>query len=365
VEVTDTKRDTSGVIYHVGRVTAGEIAVNDQVRAEVDATRRKDAARNHTGTHLLHAALRHVLGEHVHQRGSLVAPDRLRFDYNHTEAPNPDVLAEVRQLVNDKVRADIAVRTRETSIDQARAEGVMAIFGEKYGDRVRVVEIDGDGSRPFSAELCGGTHVHETGEIGGLFIVSEGSIGSGLRRIEALTGAAAERWVAEQIRILDGAARLIGTTPAELEQKIAALQEELAAERRRFEQAQREAARRQAGSLAAQGEQVNGARLIVAEVQASSIDALRQLGDELKKPGGPTLVILGANIDGAPKFVVMNKDVPQAHAGQLISAIARVAGGKGGGRPDIAQGGGTDPAKLADALEAGRRLARETLSGSG
>jgi alanyl-tRNA synthetase len=171
--------------------------------------------------------------------------------------------------------------------------------------------------------------------------------------------------VAEQIRILDGASRLIGPTPAELEQKIAALQDELAAERRRFEQAQREAGRKQAGSLSEQAEQVNGARLIVAEVQAASVDVLRQMGDELRKPAGAALVILGANIGGRPQFAVMTKELPKAHAGKLIGEIAQVAGGKGGGRPDSAQGGGTNPAKLADALEHGRRLARETLSGNG
>ncbi|MFN8556216.1 MAG: alanine--tRNA ligase [Dehalococcoidia bacterium] len=211
IDVTDTQRDASGVIYHAGRVTAGFISVNDEVRAEVDAARRRDAARNHTGTHLLHASLRAVLGEHVTQQGSHVAPDRLRFDYNHLEAPNPDQLAEVRALINDRVRADVAVQVRETSLDEARAQGVTANFGEKYGEWVRVVEIDG-GVRPFSAELCGGTHVRETGEIGGLFIIGEGSIGSGLRRIEALTGATAERWVAEQIRTLETAARRLGSS---------------------------------------------------------------------------------------------------------------------------------------------------------
>ena len=369
VEVRDTKRDASGVIYHIGRVTAGYLTVNDQVRAEVDPARRQEAACNHTGTHLLHASLRAVLGEHVHQQGSLVAPDRLRFDYNHLEAPNPDQLAAVRALVNDKVRADIAVRTRETSLEQARAEGVLAIFGEKYGDRVRVVEIDGDpgqGRGPFSAELCGGTHVHETGEIGGLFILAEGSIGAGLRRIEALTGAAAERWIAEQIRLLDSTTRRLGVSPAELEQKIVALQDELAAERRRAEALQREAGRRQAGSLAEQAEAVGGARLLVAEVQVASVEALRELGDELRRSLGASLVVLGAVVGDRPSFVVMTRDLDgRVHAGNLIREIAKVAGGGGGGRPDVAQGGGTDPARLADALALARRLAKEQLSGRG
>jgi alanyl-tRNA synthetase len=363
VQVADTRRDTSGVIYHVGRVTAGYLSVNDQVHAEVDPVRRQDAARNHTGTHLLHASLRAMLGSHVHQRGSLVAPDRLRFDYNHTEAPGPDVLAEVRGLVNDKVRADVAVRTREASLEQARAEGVTAIFGEKYGERVRVVEIGGGADRPFSAELCGGTHVHETGEIGGLFIISEGSIGAGLRRIEALTGAGAERWLAEQIRILDGAARLAGGSPAELEQRILALQDELAAERRRAEALQREAGKRQADSLAEQAEHVNGARLVVAEVQAADVDALRAIGDELLQSAGAGLVLLGAVTGDKGSLVVMARGLDgRIDANRLIKEMT---GGRGGGRPHMATGGGLAPAKLSEALEHGRRLARGLLAGHG
>ncbi len=365
VLVTDTRRDTSGVIYHVGKVTAGRVAVNDQVQAAVDPGRRLDAARNHTGTHLLHASLRGVLGEHVHQRGSLVAPDRLRFDYNHTEAPTPDQLAEVRAAVNERVRADIQVRTRVTTLDQARSQGVTAIFGEKYGDQVRVVEIAAAGEdRPFSAELCGGTHVHETGEIGGLFVTSEGSIGSGLRRIEALTGAQAERWLAEQIRYLDGAARRLGVAPADVEAKVGALQEELAGERRKLEAAQREAGKRQAGNLADQAESVGDVKLLVAEVESGNVDGLRQMGDDLRRALGASLVVLGAVIGGKPSFVAMSRDLgPGVHAGRLIGAITKAAGGGGGGRPDMAQGGGTDPAKLVEALDLGRRLAREQLTG--
>ncbi len=365
VQVTDTRRDASGIIYHVGRVTTGVLSLHDEVRAEVDRARRQDAARNHTGTHLLHAALRRVLGEHVHQRGSLVAPDRLRFDYNYQEAPNPDQLAEVRMLVNERVRMDVPVRTRETTLEQARAEGVLAIFGEKYGDRVRVVEINGDGrERPFSAELCGGTHVHDTGEIGGLFIISEGSIGSGLRRIEALTGAAAERWIAEQIRILDGAARRLGVNPWELEQKIIALQEELAAERRRAEALERESGRRQAHMLAQQAETIGDAKLVVGEVRVAGVETMREIADEIKRALGRSLIILGAVVGDRPQFLVMAHELDErVHAGNLVREIARAAGGGGGGPPRMAQGGGRDPAKLADALALGRRLAREQLAG--
>ncbi len=368
IDVHDTRRDASGVIYHVGKVTAGYLSVNDQVQARVDPARRQDAARNHTGTHLLHASLRRVFGEHVHQQGSLVAPDRLRFDYNHMEAPHPDQLAEVRAMVNDRVRADITVTTREATLEQARAEGAMAIFGEKYGDRVRIVEIDGrGGGRPFSAELCGGTHVHETGEIGGLFIISEGSIGSGLRRIEALTGAGAERWVSAQLRTLESASRRLGVNPAEIEAKISALQEDLAAERRRVEALQREAGKQQAGGLADEAEVVAGVQLVTARVQAASVDSLREMGDQLRDQLGASVVVLGAVIGDRPNFVVMTREVDgRVHAGKLVGEMAKVAGARGGGgRPDVAQGGGTDPAKLTDALDVGRRLAKEQLSGQG
>jgi alanyl-tRNA synthetase len=259
---------------------------------------------------------------------------------------------------------DVPVRTRETTLEQARAEGVLAIFGEKYGERVRVVEIDGNGrGRPFSAELCGGTHVHDTGEIGGLFIISEGSIGSGLRRIEALTGAAAERWIAEQIRILDGAARRLGVNPWELEQKIVALQEELAAERRRAEALEREAGRRQAHTLAQQAETIGDAKLVVGEVRVAGVETMREIADEIKRALGRSLIILGAVLDDRPQFLVMAHELDErVHAGNLVREIARVAGGGGGGPPRMAQGGGRDPTKLAEALALGRRLAREQLA---
>jgi alanyl-tRNA synthetase len=366
VEVIDTRRDGSGVIYHIGRVVAGYLSVQDEVRADVDLNRRRDVARNHTGTHLLHASLRAVLGEQVHQQGSLVAPERLRFDYNYHEATSPDDLARVRELVNAKVRSDVTVRTRTTSLERARTEGAMAIFGEKYGDQVRVVEIDGEASgRPFSAELCGGTHVRETGEIGGLFIISEGSIGSGLRRIEALTGANAERWIADQIAVLGSAAQRLGVSPSDLEQKILALQDELSAERRRVATLQRQMARRQAEALASTAKEVDGASVLVAQVDVSDPDGLRQLAEELRRMPGPSLLlVLGAVVGDRPHFVVMTRDLgDRVHAGKLMDAIAKAADARGGGgRPDFAQGAGARPEKLSQALSLAERLGKEQLS---
>ena len=382
LQVLDTQRVESGVIVHHARVIAGYVSVNDQVRAVVDPTRRADAARNHTGTHLLHAALRRVLGEHVRQMGSLVAPDRLRFDYSHVEATNPDEREQVRELVNERIRRDLAVRAYESTFDEAIAAGALAFFGDKYGERVRVVSIpDGrpeSGARGndsglrtqdsglFSVELCGGTHVHETGEVGFFTILSEGSIGAGVRRIEALTGRGAERWIAEQIAALDRAARRLNTTPAELEAKILSLQAELDAERKRRAEIERRAGQAAAGDLAQRAESVDGVKVLVAQVEAANQDAMLQMGDTLKQRLGPSVIVLGAVIDEKPRFVAMvaPKDLTRRiQAGKVVAVAARQTGGGGGGRPDTAHGGGNDPAKIGEALDVARRLVKESLAG--
>jgi alanyl-tRNA synthetase len=369
LEVLDTRRVESGVIVHSARVVAGSVAVNDEVRARVDPSHRVGAARNHTGTHLLHAALRSVLGPHVRQMGSLVAPDRLRFDFSHTDAVNPDQRDAVREMVNERIRRDIAVQTRETSYDQALAQGALAFFGDKYGDTVRVVVIpDGRDGGPFSAELCGGTHVHETGEVGFFAMLPESSIGAGVRRIEAFTGQGAERWIAEQIGYLDGATRLLNTTPAELERKILQLQADLDAERKRRAEEERRRGQAAAGDLASQAESLDGIKMLVAQVDASNPDGMRQMGDTLRQRLGESVIVLGAVIGERPSFVAMVTPSLQdrLHAGRLIGPIARAAGGGGGGNnPGMAQGGGKDPARIGAALDEARRLVKEALSGSG
>ncbi|NIS00423.1 MAG: alanine--tRNA ligase, partial [Gemmatimonadetes bacterium] len=278
VQVHDTQRPAEQLIVHRGRVVEGRIAVNDAVVARVDDARRRDIMRNHTATHLLHAALRQVLGSHVRQAGSLVAPDRLRFDFTHMEAIKPEELAEIQRIVNEKIRADLPVTTRLSSFDAAMGEGVLAFFDEKYGDEVRVVETKEDGER-VSGELCGGTHCSATGQIGLLLIVGESSIGAGMRRIEAITGRGAEAYVQDQLTALEDASRRLGATPAELESKAASLLSELERERKRVQALERAVAGPAAKALAEKARTVEGIPLLAEHVDAPSQDALRHMGD--------------------------------------------------------------------------------------
>lgn len=386
VAVEDTQAPAEGLIVHRGRVIAGRFAVNDAVVAAVDAEKRRASQRNHTATHLLHAALREVLGEHVRQAGSLVAPDRLRFDFTHIEATKPEELAAVQRLVNEKIRADIEVHWEVQPYEQAIAGGALALFGEKYTTDVRVVGIcepavrdsgqhatDGAGDgrdahshemRCFSKELCGGTHVHRTGEIGTFVIASESSVGSGLRRIEALTGPLADAYVIEQQQTLARLARRLNATPSDLERRIEALLAELEAERRRVQQLEREAGRGEADALLQAAEEIGGVRVVVARVQAANAEAMREMGDVLRERLGSAAIVLGAVIDGRPMFVAMaTKDVSaRVHAGNVIKQVAAVAGGGGGGRPEMAQAGGKDASKVDAALEEARRILRAALN---
>ena len=343
IEVADT-RAFGDVIAHVGRVAAGNIKIGEQVEAVVDRSRRQDTARNHTATHLLHAALRQVLGDHVRQAGSLVAPDHLRFDYTQPDAPEPGQIRQVQRLVQARIRDDIPVATSEMPYEDALKTGAMAIFGERYDTDVRVVEICDPQPHVhdcFSKELCGGTHVPATGVVGGFQITSDASIGSGVRRIEALTGAAAEDWILQGID--------------ELEAKVDQLREETAKLRRRLNQIEQRAAASAARDLAASPADVDGVPVVAGRVSVESADALRRAGDEVRNILGEGVVVLGAVANDRPLFVAMA--APGAiergvHAGDLIREIAKLAGGGGGGKPEMAQAGGRDAAKLDQALQA-------------
>jgi alanyl-tRNA synthetase len=373
VLVEDTQSPAEGLIVHRGRVVQGHVSVNDAVRASVDTAKRRASQRNHTATHLLHAALRQVLGTHVKQAGSLVAPDRLRFDFTHIEATKPDELAAVQRLVNEKIREDIDVHWEEQPYDQAIAGGAMALFGEKYHANVRVVGIcepphDYEHAEPhcFSKELCGGTHCGRTGEIGTFVIASETSVGSGLRRIEALTGPLADAHVLEQQATVARLAKRLNATPAELESRIDALEVELESERRRLQQLERQAGRAEADALLQQAEKVGDAALVVARVEAPNAEAMREMGDVLRERLGSAVVVLGMVAEGRPSFLAMvTKDLAgkKVHAGNLIKQVAAVAGGGGGGRPDMAQAGGKDASKVDAALDVARKAAREMLGG--
>ncbi|MBI5948874.1 MAG: alanine--tRNA ligase [Chloroflexi bacterium] len=360
--VEDTQA-TGGAVVHRGHVTEGEIRVAATAEATVDLAHRAGATRNHTGTHLLHSALRSILGQHVRQQGSLVTPDRLRFDFTHLEQTPREALVEVQQLANEKVRRDLEVAWRSTSYRQAVAGGALAFFGDKYGNEVRVVEIRDDGDT-FSAELCGGTHVHRTGEIGFVHVLRESAVAAGTRRIEALTGRAAEAHILEQQERLLRVAERLSTGPAEIEERLDSLQAELERLRKQSEQLQRIQGAGVADALIEGATKVGDAFLVVARVQALSNEALREVADRVRAKLQPSLVILGAEIEGRPAFIAAATPDAVArgvHAGNLIREIARIAGGGGGGRPDVAQAGAKDLAQLDAALNAAWALARAAL----
>ncbi len=345
-EVQDTQKQGE-VILHLGRVREGAFREGDAVLARVDEAARQATALNHTATHLLHAALRRVLGEHVVQKGSLVEPARLRFDYAHYEAPSPERLAEIEQLVNDRIRDNLPVETVVTSFEAARRMGAMALFGEKYGDEVRVLRID-----DFSIELCGGTHARRSGDIGLFKIVSEGGIAAGVRRIEAVTGAAAVRWVQDLARRLEDMAALFKTAPEQVTEKAA----QLLARNRELEKTVATLKARLASSagsdLASQAVEVGGCRVLAAQLEAADARTLRETLDQLKNKLGTAAVVLAtAESDKVTLVAGVTKDLTaRLKAPDLVNFVARQVGGKGGGRPDMAQAGGKDPAALPVAL---------------
>jgi alanyl-tRNA synthetase len=348
--VTNTVRGPQDVVIHQGKVTEGSLSVGDEVAAVVDKERRLDIARNHTATHLLQLALRQVLGEHVQQRGSLVAPDRLRFDFSHLEALTQEEIAEVNHIVNDKIRRNLPVYDKKMPYREAIEEGAIALFDEKYGDEVRVVKI---GDEVISAELCGGTHVAATGEIGFFQIVSEGSIGSGLRRIEAVTGRGAEEFIRTQSVSLHNVAEALKASPAEVQSRISDLVTELDKERRRALNLERELAKRITTSLISQVEEVNGVRVLSARVPPYRLEALREISDQLREQLKSVVIVLGTAYEDRPLFLaaVTPDLVAQGyHAGKIVNKVAEVAGGRGGGKAQFAQAGGRNSDKLDAAL---------------
>ncbi len=366
MSVDDTQRVAERLIIHRGRMLEGNLAVGDPVAARVDADDRADTMRNHTATHLLHAALRRVLGTHVRQAGSLVAPERLRFDFTHSEAVSAEQLEEVERLVNEKLRQNLPVTTRFTSFDEAMSEGVLAFFGERYGEEVRVVEVNSVAPR-FSAELCGGTHAARTGDIGTVIVSGESSIGAGMRRIEALTGRGAEGYIREQRRALDQVSRRLAAPREMVVGKLEALLSEQDSLRKKIERLERALASASAtGQLMDRATNVDGVRVLATEVEAPSLDALRYVGDSIRKEMASGVAVLATEIDERPQFVaIVSRDLVERglHAGKLLRRVASVAGGGGGGRPDMAQGGGNDSSKIHAALAVVPEAVREMLIG--
>ena len=364
IEVEDMRRPVNGLIVHIGEVIEGKPREGDAVSAEVDMERRGDITRNHTGTHLLHAALRHHLGGHVQQRGSLVAPDRLRFDFAHDSKVSAEQLQAIEAEINDVILANYPVTAEEKPLAQARQEGAMALFGEKYGDVVRTVVVANNGDR-YSYELCGGVHVRETGEIGLLVIVSEGSVSAGIRRVEALTGRAAREYIQHNLNTLHDIAARLGTTVEHVEERIAALQDELAASRKEVEGLRREIARDTFNRQMEHLETVGGVPALITRMDNMTMDNLREISDWFRNKVNSGVLVVGSDVDGKPQLLAaVTDDLTKRglHAGNLIKSIASVVGGGGGGRPNMAQAGGKDSTKLPEALEKARQFIAETVS---
>jgi alanyl-tRNA synthetase len=361
ITVRDTQAPLPGVFVHLSTVARGRIGTGDQVTASVDRERRLDIARNHTATHLLHKALREVLGEHAQQSGSEVAPDRLRFDFTHLQAVTRDELERIETRVNAKLRDNLQVVTRITDYETAIASGAFALFGEKYSDHVRMV-----GAGDYTLELCGGTHVQATGEIGSFRILSEGSIGRGLRRIEAVTGRGADEYVRDSVARLGGVAALLGVPATEAQGKVNTLVGEVEAQRREILRLQRQLAALEVGRLLTQVQDVNGIKLVAAEVEAFSMETLREMSDSLRNQLGSAIIVLGAVMNGRPSFVVVVTPDLVARglrADELVKRVAAAVGGGGGGRATLAQAGGKDPERLGEALTLVGALVAEHLGG--
>ncbi|CAM2787539.1 alanine--tRNA ligase [Pseudoalteromonas distincta] len=344
--VTNTTKLGNAFAHH-GTVQ-GRIGVNDKVDATIDDTRRDSIKKNHTATHILHEALRQLLGEHVGQKGSLVQPDRLRFDFSHFEAVTKDELREIERVVNDEIRRNFALNTELMAIDDAKAKGAMALFGEKYDDEVRVVTI-GD----YSIELCGGTHVERAGDIGLFKIVSESGIAAGVRRIEAVTGAEAVAYVSEQEQQLSDVAALVKGDSASVLEKVTALLEKSKSLEKQIAQLNDKLASAAGASLLDSVVEINGVKLLVANVEGTESKALRGMVDDLKNKIGSGVIALGvASGDKVSLIAGVTKDLTgKVKAGELVNHMAGQVGGKGGGRPDMAQAGGSEPQNLAAALD--------------
>ncbi|MDP7447942.1 MAG: alanine--tRNA ligase-related protein, partial [Candidatus Latescibacteria bacterium] len=361
VEVDDTIKARGGIV-HEGRLVEGELpAVGAVVQASVDSEARLAAARNHTATHLLHEALRRTLGDHVGQMGSLVSPDRLRFDFSHFHAMEPAQLLQVEQLVNERIRDDLEVCTFEEDLDKARQLGARALFGEKYGDRVRVVKIE-----DYSLELCGGTHVRHTGQIGFFDLSAESGIAAGTRRIEALGGVGAEsasrqhrQWLGEIGQLLNAPAEALPAQVRALQERTRELEKELADSRQK-------AAGDSAADLTAGAIDIEGVNVVASRVQVDDIGALRSMADGIREGLSSGVGVLGAEVAGKVSFIaVVTDDLIKGRglkAGDVVKDVAQIAGGSGGGKPHLAQAGGKDPGKIDEAIAAAPDLIRQRLT---
>ena len=352
VEIHNTKRLPEGTVYHIGTVVEGSISDGEVVSFDVDTTRRLAMARNHTATHLLHAALKQVLGTHVNQAGSLVTPEYLRFDFTHFSPVTADELTRIEALVNEQILAMKALDIQEMSMEEAKAKGAMALFGDKYGDRVRVVTVP-----DFSVELCGGSHVPNTAVVGTFRITSDSGTGAGVRRIEAVTGKAAIDMAQADRQIIHDLAEQLKTKPATIVERMTQVLAESKETEHALAMAKKELAALSLDSILNHKFTVNSVTAVVASVSANDMNELRQQADMVRDTIQSGVVLLGAAIGDKVNFVCMaTKDVLDKgiHAGNIVKAVAQTAGGNGGGRPDMAQAGGKNPESLEAALTVGK-----------
>jgi alanyl-tRNA synthetase len=357
-----TVRDTQKIgasFAHVGVLEKGELRAGDAVNAQVDQERRKAIALNHSATHLLHAALRKILGKHVEQKGSLVAADRLRFDFSHTQALSPDELRRVEDLVNSEVRQNAPVETRVMALDQAKAAGAMSLFGEKYDSDVRVLSI-GD----FSMELCGGTHVERAGDIGLFKITGESGVAAGVRRVEALTGRGAYEWVVHTDQVLRDIAAMLRGSRDDVDEKVRELVERSRRLEKEVQQLKSKLASGHGGDLSLSAKDVSGVKVLAAQIDGADIRSLRDAMDGLKSKLGSSVLVLASVQEGKVLLVAGVSDdlVARIRAGEIAGLVAAKVGGRGGGRADFAQAGGTQPENLAAALAGVESLVRSRLS---
>jgi alanyl-tRNA synthetase len=339
---------------------SGMIKLNDTVTLKVDASNRMDTCRNHSATHLLQKALREVLGTHVEQAGSFQDAGRTRFDFSHFQAMTKEELKKVEDIVNEKIREGLSVRTDVMTLEEAKKSGAMALFGEKYGAEVRVVRM-GD----FSVELCGGTHVENTLQIGQFKIVSEAGVAAGVRRIEALTGENVRKYYENLEKEINAAAELVKATPATLADHIKSLQKELKDLKSENEALKSKEAKNALGNVMDNVTEVNGVKFLAAHVAGVDMNELRNLGDDLKAKLGEGVVLLISDKDGKVSMVAMATDAAVkagAHAGNLIKAVAPIVGGGGGGRPNMAQAGGKDASKIDEAVKKADEVIKEQIN---
>ena len=359
IDITEAKKPLPELVVHVGHVTEGVLQIGQDVKLSIDSGSRQATALNHTATHILHAVLVEVLGDHVKQAGSLVAPDRLRFDFSHFTAITPEELRKIETEVNRRIRENRSVETREMSADEAIAAGATALFGEKYGERVRVVNM-GD----FSMELCGGTHTAAAGDIGLFKIIQEAGIAAGVRRIEAATGTRALNLIQQQDDSIVRMAGLVKSDRPQLEDRLVRMVERQKELERELSILESRLKAGQADDIMDQIEEIGGVKLLAAEVDSTDGKGLREMADKLRDKLDSGVVAIGCPHEGKVNLLVaVTADLTnRLHAGKLVAALAAEVGGRGGGRPDLAQAGGSQPDKLAAALSKVPDLIREALS---